>query len=307
LVQASLLKDLVFPGDNQTIDVKVMDANTKEIVSGANVMAKIGKHNEYEGTSDISGAYSHSWNITSNTPSGKSDVMVSASANGYEPASITGSFQVQKQLLVQASLLKDLVVPGDNQTIDVKVMDANTKEIVSGANVMAEIGGKKFSEKTDDNGVLSYSWGTPATIGGNRYDVVLNVSSHDYPKVMKAISFKMDKPQNLLEPPISNYEDKLVRVNIKDSNVNLESQNKFQECTNMLSSVTCSTGGDDKPVLNPTTDDKPVLNPTTDDKPVLNPTTDDKPVFNTKNENNDIQNDNQKQRNGYDFLSSVTK
>jgi hypothetical protein len=124
---------------------------------------------------------------------------------------------------------------------------------------------------------------------------------------MKAISFKMDKPQNLLEPPISNYEDKLVRVNIKDSNVNLESQNKFQECTNMLSSVTCSTGGDDKPVLNPTTDDKPVLNPTTDDKPVLNPTTDDKPVFNTKNENNDIQNDNQKQRNGYDFLSSVTK
>jgi hypothetical protein len=286
LVQASLLKDLIVPGDNQTIDVKVMDANTKEIVSGANVMAKIGK-DKYNGTSDTSGGYSHSWNITSNTPSGKSDVLVSASANGYEPASITGSFQVQRQLLVQASLLKDLVVPGDNQTIDVKVMDANTKEIVSGANVMAKIGGKNFSEKTDDSGVLSYSWNTPATSGGNRYDVVLNVSSHDYPKVMKTISFKMDKPQNLLEPPISNYEDKLVRVNTKDSNVNLESQNKFQECTNMLSSLTCSTEGDDKPVLNPTTDDKPVLN--------------------TGNENKNIQNDNQKQRNVYDFLSSVTK
>ena len=287
LVQASLLKDLVVPGDNQTIDVKVMDANTKEIVSGANVMAKIGKDNEYNGTSDTSGAYSHSWNITSNTPSGKSDVLVSASANGYEPASITGGFQVQRQLLVQASLLKDLVVPGDNQTIDVKVMDANTKEIVSGANVMAKIGGKNISEKTDDSGVLSYSWDTPATSGGNRYDVVLNVSSHDYPKVMKTISFKMDKPQNLLEPPITNYEDKIVSVNTKDPNVNLESQNKFQECTNTLSSVTCSTGGDDKPVLNPTTDDKPVLN--------------------TKNDNKNIQNDNQKQRNGYDFLSSVTK
>ncbi len=208
LVEASLLKDLVVPGDNQTIDAKVMDANTKEIVSGANVMAKIGKNNEYNGTSDTSGAYSHSWNITSDTPSGKSEVLVSASANGYEPASITGSFQVQKQLLVEASLLKDLVIPGDNQTIDVKVMDANTKEIVSGANVMAKLGGQKFSEKTDDSGVLSYSWDTPATSGGNSYDVVLDVSSQDYTKVIKTISFKMDKPQNLLEPPISNYEAK---------------------------------------------------------------------------------------------------
>jgi hypothetical protein len=264
-----------------------MDANTKEIVPGANVMAKIGKLNEYKGISDTSGAYSQSWNITSNTPSGKSDVLVSASANGYEPASITGSFQVQKQLLVQASLLKDLVVPGDNQTIDVRVMDANTKEIVPGANVMAKIGGEKFSEKTDDSGVLSYSWGTPATSGGNRYDVVLNVSSYDYPNVTKTISVNMDKPQNLLEPPISNYENKLVRVNSNDSNVNLESQNKFQECTNMVSSLTCSIEGDDKPVLSPTTDDKPVLN--------------------THNENENIQNANQKARNDYDFLSSVTK
>jgi len=322
LVEASLLKDLVVPGDNQTIDAKVMDANTKEIVSGANVMAKIGKNNEYNGTSDTSGAYSHSWNITSDTPSGKSDVLVSASANGYEPVSITGSFQVQRQLLVEASVLKDLVIPGDKQTIDVKVMDANTKEIVSGANVIAKLGGQKFSEKTDDSGVLSYSWDTPATSGGNSYDVVLDVSSQDYPKVIKTISFKMDKPQNLLEPPISNYEAKVVNVNNKDLNNKLESQNKFQECPNMLSSLGCSTEGhdkavlnptttDDKPVLNPTTtDDKPVLNPTTtDDKPVLNPTTtDDKPVLNSDNGDENTQNEkNQNKKNAYDFLSSVTK
>ena len=289
LVEASLLKDLVVPGDNQTIDAKVMDANTKEIVSGANVMAKIGKNNEYNGTSDTSGAYSHSWNITSDTPSGKSEVLVSASANGYEPASITGSFQVQKQLLVEASLLKDLVIPGDNQTIDVKVMDANTKEIVSGANVMAKLGGQKFSEKTDDSGVLSYSWDTPATSGGNSYDVVLDVSSQDYTKVIKTISFKMDKPQNLLEPPISNYEAKVVSVNNNDLKNKLESQNKFQECPNMLSSLGCSTEGHDKPVLNPTT---------TDDKPVLNSDNGDENTQNEKNQN---------EKNAYDFLSSVTK
>jgi hypothetical protein len=310
LVEASLLKNLVFPGDKQTIDVKVMDANTKEIVSGANVMAKIGKSNEYNGTSDTSGAFSHSWNITSDTPSGKSDVLVSASADGYEPASITGSFQLQRQLLVEASLLKNLVFPGDKQTIDVKVMDANTKEIVSGANVMAKIGGKNLSEKTDDSGTLTYSWNTPATSGGNKYDVVLDVSSRDYPKAIKTLSFKMDKPQNLLEPPISNYESKIVNVNNKDLDNNLESPNKSLECLNMLSSVGCSPEGQDKPILNPTTtDDKPILNPTTtDDKPILNPTTtDDKPILDIGNENEHTQNEYQKEKNTYDFLSSLTK
>ena len=311
LVEASLLKDLVVSGDNQTIDVKVMDANTKEIVSDANVMAKIGKSNEYNGTSDTSGVYSHSWNITSDTPSGKQDVLVSASANGYEPASITGNFQVQRQLLVEASLLKDLVVPGDKQTIDVKVMDANTKETVSGASVKGKIGGKMFSEKTDDSGVISYSWDTPPTIGGNKYQGVLDVSADGYPKVMKTISFKMDKPQNLLEPPISNYEDKIVNVNNKALDNNVEHQSTLQECTNMLSSIGCSAEVNDKPVLNlTTTDDKPVLNlTTTDDKPVLNlTTTDDKPVLNTDSEKDNIQNEkNQTEKNAYDFLSSITK
>ena len=86
LVEASLLKRLVAPGDEQAIDVKVIGCQTKEIVPGANVMAKIGKENGYNGTSDTSGAYSHSWNITSDIASGKYDVLVSASADGYQPA-----------------------------------------------------------------------------------------------------------------------------------------------------------------------------------------------------------------------------
>jgi len=182
LVEASLLKHLVMPGDQQAIDVKVVDANTKELVSGANVMAQIGEKNEYNGTSDISGAYSRTWNITSDTPSGNYDVLVSASANGYVPASLTGSFQVQRQLLVEASLSKDPVIPGEEQDINVKVLDANTKDAVSGANVMGKIGGKKFSATTDDLGAVSYSWDTPPTSGGNSYQVVLDVSSNGYPK-----------------------------------------------------------------------------------------------------------------------------
>ncbi|MGB5089471.1 MAG: hypothetical protein WBN72_00870, partial [Nitrososphaeraceae archaeon] len=147
-----LPKDQIFPGEPQNFMVKISDPKTLQGVAGAKLAIKVVQGSvllgEYNGTSDASGEYS--WNLNSDTPSGKSDVLVSASANGYEPASITGSFQVQKQLLVQASLLKDLVVPGDNQTIDVKVMDANTKEIVSGANVMAKIGKNNEYNGTSD-------------------------------------------------------------------------------------------------------------------------------------------------------------
>jgi hypothetical protein len=173
---------------------------------------------------------------------------------------------------------------------------------------MAKIGEKDFSASTDDSGVISYSWDTPNTSGGNSYKVALDVSSEGYPKVNKTVSFKMDKPQNLLEPPISNYEDKIIKINNKDLNKNLESQNKFQECTNIHSSDGCSAEVNDKPILNPTTDDKPILNPTTDDKPILNSTTYDNPVFDTDNENENIQTEeNQNEKNVYDFLASTSK
>jgi archaellum component FlaF (FlaF/FlaG flagellin family) len=317
LVEASLLKDLLVPGDKQTINVKVMDANTKKIVSGANVMAKIGEKNEYNGTADASGRYSYSWNIGSDTPTGKYDVLVSSSAKGYEPVSKTGSFQVQRQLLVEASLLKDLLVPGDKQTINVKVMDANTKEIVSGAAVKGKIGIKKFSSNTDDTGAISYSWDTSPTSGGNSYQISLDVSSKGYPKVTKTVSFKMDKPQNLLAPPISNQENKIVNVNNKDLKNDLESQNKFQQCSNLLSNIGCSTDVSDKPIPNPTTEDKPIPNPNTDDKPIPNPTTEDKPIPNPNTDDkpipdtdNGIENikseKNENENNGYDFLASIS-
>ncbi|MGI0032867.1 MAG: hypothetical protein ACRD97_06315 [Nitrososphaeraceae archaeon] len=327
LVEASLLKGLLVPGDKQAINVKVMDANTKKIVSGANVMAKIGEKNEYNGTADASGRYSYSWNIGSDTPTGKYDVLVSSSAKGYEPVSKTGSFQVQRQLLVEASLLKDLLVPGDKQTIDVKVMDASTKEIVSGAAVKGKIGTKKFSSNTDGTGAISYSWDTSPTSGGNSYQIGLDVSSKGYPKVTKTVSFKMDKPQNLLEPPINNHENKVVNVNNEDLKNDLEPQNKFQQCSNMLSNIGCSTDVSDKPIPNPTTEDKPIPNPTTEDKPIPNPNTDDKPIPNPTTEDKPIPNPNtddkpipdtdngienikseknENENNGYDFLASIS-
>jgi len=322
LVEASLLKHLVVPGDQQSIDVKVVDANTKALVSGANIMAKIGEKNEYNGTSDISGAYSRAWNITSNTPSGNYDVLVSASADGYEPASITGSFQVQRQMLVEASLSKDPVIPGEEQTINLKVLDANSQDAISGANVMGKIGGKKFSEITDDLGTVSYSWHTPPTSGGNSYEVVLDVSSEGYPKQMKTISFNMDKPQNLLEPPISNYQNNVIKVKEghNDLNKNLKSSDDSSQCTTLISNIGCDIDGnnkptttanvvnkpitDDKPAATPVTDDKPAATPVTDDKPAATPVTDDRPAANYEVESSTSVDD-QVGKNALDFLASV--
>ncbi|HXW11676.1 MAG TPA: carboxypeptidase-like regulatory domain-containing protein [Nitrososphaeraceae archaeon] len=298
LVEASLLKRLVVPGDQQTVDVKVVDANTKEIVPGADVVAKIGQKKGYNGTSDAVGAFSHTWNITSDIPAGKYNVLVKASADGYQPASLKGSFEVQRQLLVEAGLSNDLVIPGDEQTIKVKVVDANTNEIVTGANVVGKIGTKKFTASTDDNGVASYQWDTPSTSGGNDYNVVLDVTADGYPKVTKATSFKMDKPQNLLEPPISNYEHNIIKVKGNEMSNNQEgSQNKLQECVNMISALDCSSGDvNDKPTLSPATDDKPNTNSEIDYNPLL-----------SSNIMEDITpEENQEDNIGYDFLGSIT-
>ncbi len=297
LIEASLLKRLVVPGDQQTVDVKIVDANTKEIVPGADVVAKIDQKKGYDVTSNASGAYSHTWNISSDIPAGKYNVMVKASADGYQSASLTGSFEVQRQLLVEAALSNDLVIPGDEQTLDVKVVDANNNEIVKGANVVGKIGAKKFTASTDDNGLVSYTWDTPSTSGGNDYKVVLDVTADGYPKITKTSSFKMDKPQNLLEPPISNYENNIIKVKSNDLSNNQEgSQNKLEECSNMLSGLDCNAMVNDKSTPNPATDDKPTPNPATDYNPLLdNNIVEDIPL--EENQEEDI---------GFDFLGSVT-
>jgi hypothetical protein len=310
LVEASLLKRLVVPGDQQTVDIKIVDANTKEIVTGADVVAKIGKKKGYNVTSNATGAYSHTWNISSDIPAGKYNVMVKASADGYQPASLTGSFEVQRQLLVEAALSKDLVIPGDEQTVEVKVVDANTNEKVTGANVVGKIGAKKFAASTDDNGLVSYTWDTPSTSGGNDYKVVLDVTADGYPKITETSSFKMDEPQNLLEPPISNYQNNKIKVKSNDlSNDQEGSQNKLQECANMLSVLDCNAmvNVNDKSTPNPATDDKPTPNPATDDKPTPNPASDYNPLLNNNIMEDIPPEENQEDENiGFDFLGSVT-
>jgi hypothetical protein len=312
LTHVELSKKLMYPGESQNFTVKTSDSETSQNVVGAYVVVKIMQGNmtlnEYNGSSDNLGEYSQSWNILPTTPSGIYDVVVAASAEGYQPASLKGSFEVQRQLLVEALLSNDLVIPGDEQTVEVKVVDANTNEIVTGANVVGKIGEKKFTASTDDNGLVSYIWDTPSTSGGNDYKVVLDVTADGYPKITKTSSFKMDKPQNLLEPPISNYENNIIKVKSNDLTNDQEgSQNKLEECANMLSGLDCNAMVNDKSTPNPATDDKPTPNPATDDKPTPNPATDYNPLLNNNIMEDIPPEENQEEENiGFDFLGSVT-
>jgi hypothetical protein len=108
----------------------------------------------------------------------------------------------------------------------------------------------------------------------------------------------MDKPQNLLEPPISNYESNIIKVKSNDLNNDQEgSQNKLQECANMLSGLDCNAKVNDKSTPNPVTDDKPAPNPVTDYNPLLdNNIMEDIPPEENQEEENI----------GFDFLGSVT-
>ena len=61
-----LSKDVLVPGDIQNFTIKISDSNSQQ-VAAANIGVKIMQGtkilNEYNGTSDISGMYTQSWNI----------------------------------------------------------------------------------------------------------------------------------------------------------------------------------------------------------------------------------------------------
>ena len=192
-----LSKEVLVPGEIQNFTIKISDSNSQQ-VAAANIGVKIMQGtkilNEYNGTSDTSGMFTQSWNLNSDIPSGKYDVLVSASANGYEPASLAGSFKIQRQLLVEASLLKHLIMPGDQQAIDVKVVDANTKELVSGANVMAQIGEKnEYNGTSDISGAYSRTWNITSDTPSGNYDVLVSASANGYVPASLTGSFQVQR------------------------------------------------------------------------------------------------------------------
>jgi hypothetical protein len=133
----------------------------------------------------------------------------------------------------------------------------------------------------------------------------------------------MDKPQNLLEPPISNYQNNVIKVNEGNNDLNnsLKSSDDSSQCTNLISNNGCDIDGnnkptntaivvdksiiDDKPATTPGTNDKPATTPGTNDKPATTPVTDDKPAAANNEVGSSTSGNDQDEKNALDFLAPV--
>jgi hypothetical protein len=216
-------KNIASPGEAQSIIIKVMDAKSLRLISGANVQLHITdgmKASEFPGVTNSQGLYNHSWTLDP-TRFGMYKVVANVSIPGYVPRTYSANFQVQGQLLVQVNLAKGVVNPGDAQTLTVNVLDATTKQKISGASVAGNISSsKKFSSITDDNGITSYSWNISPVSGGTISKVTLNVVHEGYSALYKIVTFKTGKSMNLLGPPeeIQTKQIKIQPVKIIEGN-----------------------------------------------------------------------------------------
>jgi hypothetical protein len=216
-------KNIASPGEAQSIIIKVMDAKSLRLISGANVQLHITdgmKESVFPGVTNSQGLYNHSWTLDP-TKFGMYKVVANVSLPGYVPRTYSANFQVQGQLLLQVNLAKGVVNPGDAQTLTVNVLDATTKEKISGASVAGKISSsKKFSSITDGNGITSYSWNISPVSGGTISKVNLNVVHEGYSVLSKIVTFKTGKSMNLLGPPeeIQTKQIKIQPVKIIEGN-----------------------------------------------------------------------------------------
>src|SRR6185312_8045357 len=178
-------KNIASPGEAQSIIVKVMDAKSLRLISGANVQLHITdgmKESEFPGVTNSQGLYNHSWTLDP-TKFGMYKVVANVSMPGYIPRSYGANFQVQGQFLVQVNLSKGVVNPGDAQSIVAKVMDAKSLRLISGANVQLHITDgmteSEFPGVTNSQGLYNHSWTLDPTRFG-MYKVVANVSLPGY-------------------------------------------------------------------------------------------------------------------------------
>lgn len=92
-------KKSVQPGDEQTVSVKVTNANSSSAISGATVLGSIidpsgGSFKKLEGTTDSTGKSSYSWTVGQNEASGKYKTVLDVSAPGYENTTASKTFVV---------------------------------------------------------------------------------------------------------------------------------------------------------------------------------------------------------------------
>ncbi|NAL78913.1 hypothetical protein, partial [Nitrososphaera sp. AFS] len=92
-------KNSIHPGDTQSITVRVSDKNSANTISGASITGKItgpssGMLKKLEGTTDNNGIDTYSWKTSNDYTSGKYELKVDVSYQGYSEYSTSKTFKV---------------------------------------------------------------------------------------------------------------------------------------------------------------------------------------------------------------------
>jgi Big-like domain-containing protein len=92
-------KKSVQPGDEQTVSVKVTNANSSSAISGATIFGSItgpsgGSFKKLEGTTDNTGKSSYSWTVSQNDATGKYKTVLDVSAPGYGNTTASKTFVI---------------------------------------------------------------------------------------------------------------------------------------------------------------------------------------------------------------------
>ncbi len=109
-------KKSIHPGDTQTITVKVSDKNSANTISGASVTGEIsgpssGTLKKLEGTTDDNGLDTYSWKTSNHYTSGKYELKVDVSYQGYSGYSTSKTFKVIPLPVTSTSTSSYKVIP----------------------------------------------------------------------------------------------------------------------------------------------------------------------------------------------------
>jgi hypothetical protein len=129
-----------------------------------------------------------------------------ATSGILSPAVSSPKVKPLKVLAIDLKLGKDPVIRGDTQDITVMVHNANSTGKVIGANVIGHIfnpsgsSKKEFGGKTDQDGLVTYSWKIGGKGKSSTYQVDVNASAIGYENKTTTDTFKV-KPLPASAPP----------------------------------------------------------------------------------------------------------
>jgi len=163
-----------------------------------------------------------------NSTSAKTNVPVLSNASSYSGGEKNNTIRT---LSASIHVGKSTIHPGDNQTMTLKVSDANTSNAIAGAKLTGRImdasglSKNSFDEVTDSSGEALYSWLVGHNDAIGRYKVDVQVSASGYENYTASKSFKVNSIPVSSSASNSHNSNNSVQPNSGNSDTNNNNDN----------------------------------------------------------------------------------